>query len=71
MRDIPGTAVGSTRVGAFQNRQRSQFRETNNIAEVPGAQPGTLKKGLVSNRVTNPLNPTYTLPGATVLGAKA
>lgn len=29
--DIPGTAVGSKRLGNFHNRERSHFRETNSI----------------------------------------
>ena len=36
-----------------------------------GAQPGTLKKGVMTKRVTNPLNPTYVLPGSSELGTKA
>ena len=63
--DIPGTAVGSRRLGNFHSRDRQHFRDTNNIAEVSGAQAGTLKKGVQSTRVTDPLNPNYQLPGAT------
>ena len=37
VRDIPGTAPGSKRQGNFHSRDRKDFREINNIAEVPGA----------------------------------
>ena len=35
--DIPGTAVGSRRVGNFHNKERSHFRQTNDIKEIEGA----------------------------------
>ena len=37
VRDIPGTAVGSKRLGNFHSRDRQQFRDTNNINDVYGA----------------------------------
>lgn len=30
---------------------------------MPGAQSGTLKKGIVTNRTNDPLNPNYVVPG--------
>lgn len=63
--DIPGTAVGSRRVGNFHNKERSHFRQTNDIKEIEGAQVGTLKRGVSTQRRTDPLNPKYNLPGAT------
>jgi hypothetical protein len=56
-------------VGNFHSRERLHFRDTNNTAEVPGAQVGTIKKGVQTSRVTNPLSPVYILPGATEIGA--
>jgi len=41
---------------------------TNNTADVPGAQTGTLRKCPSTKRQVNPLNPTYTLPGESELG---
>ena len=63
VRDIPGTAVGSRRLGNFHSRDRQHFRDTNNIGDVPGAKASTLKKGIQTKRFDNPLNPNYIVPG--------
>jgi hypothetical protein len=41
------------------------YREVNKIQDVPGAQVGSLKKGMTSVRRTNPLIPSYLMPGNT------
>lgn len=33
------------------------------LSDIEGAKTGSLKKGIISNRTTNPLNPTYIQPG--------
>lgn len=63
VRDIPGTAVGSKRLGNFHSRDRQHFRDTNNIGDVAGAQASTLKKGISTKRTNDPLNPNYKVPG--------
>jgi hypothetical protein len=68
VRDIPGTAAGSKRKGNFHSIDRQHFRDTNNIAEIFGANPGSLKKSIITKRNVNPLNPNYVVPGASELG---
>ena len=66
VRDIPGTAAGSKRLGAFHSTQRRQYMNPNAKTEdILGAQVNTVKIGIQSNRRTDPLNPTYQIPGAT------
>ena len=50
-------------LGAFANRNRNQFREINQTGDIFGAQASTLKKGPMTKRTTNPLNPSYVTPG--------
>lgn len=50
VKDIPGTAVGSKRLGNFHSRERQHFRDTNNIGEIEGAQSSTIKRGVSSKR---------------------
>ena len=38
------------------------------VSDVPGAQPGTLKKCPETNRHTNPIWPMYEYPGQSELG---
>ena len=33
------------------------------LSDIEGAKTGSLKKGIISKRTTNPLNPAYILPG--------
>ncbi|CDW75394.1 UNKNOWN [Stylonychia lemnae] len=68
VKDIPGTAVGSKRLGNFHSKERKHFRDTNNIGEIEGAQASTIKRGVSSQRQTNPLNPTYKMPGHSEMG---
>jgi hypothetical protein len=70
IKDIPGTAAGSRRKGNFHSIDRQQFRNTNNITEIEGGNPGSLKKSIITKRVVNPLNPNYVLPGSSELGTK-
>lgn len=66
LRDIPGTAAGSKRLGAFHSTQRRNFLNPNAKTEdIQGAQVSTVKIGIQSTRRTDPLNPQYQIPGAT------
>jgi hypothetical protein len=58
--DIEGAKAGSI---YNKYKDRKEFRAPNQIADIEGAQAGTLKKGVNSVRTTNPLDPSYSLPG--------
>ena len=63
--DIHGAAAGSKRLGTFHSTSRRNFLiNPNDISDIGGAQSDTLKKGVQSNRLTDPLNPDYQIPGA-------
>ena len=66
--DIAGAKSSSKGRGAFHSIERKHFRDTNNIQDIPGAKVNTLKKGVSTQRFTNPLNPQYVMPGATEAG---
>jgi hypothetical protein len=66
--DIDGTKVGTKEVRAFNYHTRREYRDTNKIEDIPGTKTGSLRKAPVTNRNTNPLNPTYPLLGAKELG---
>lgn len=42
---------------------RKDYRQINAISDIPGSQVGSLKKGIQTKRVVNPLNPAYLIPG--------
>jgi len=62
--DIHGSAAGSRRLGAFHSTSRRHFLNPNDISDIGGAQPDTLKKGVQGTRVTDQLNPDYQIPGS-------
>ncbi len=64
-RDITGAAPGSKLLGAFHSVTRKDFIDPNDIRDIEGARPDTIQRGVKTVRVTDPLNPTYKLPGAT------
>jgi hypothetical protein len=65
--DIDGCQVGSkNRINKFQ----SQFEYNLNTKDIPGALAGSLKKGIVTERNTNPINPKYKYIGGVELGNK-
>lgn len=61
--DIHGCAIGTKGLGNFHTRDRRGFKNTNNTADIIGAQPGTLQKSPVTVRQTHPLDPNYQMPG--------
>jgi hypothetical protein len=44
--DIQGSAAGSRRLGAFHSTSRRQFLNPNDISDIGGSQPDTLKRGV-------------------------
>lgn len=61
--DIAGCKVSTKGLGSFHTRIRRTFLTTNVTADVPGAQPSTVKRCPDTLRQTNPLNPVYQYPG--------
>lgn len=58
--DIAGAQGDSGSVFAtMKGHRRTEFRAPNNVADIPGAKPGSLRRGLRSKRQTNPLQPRY------------
>ena len=55
------------RRGAFVEHQRRDVRQLIETGDIDGARAGSLKHAPRTNRVTNPLNPEYDLPGAKML----
>lgn len=65
--DIDGCRVGTkNRINKYQ----SPYEYNLNIKDIPGARAGSLKKGIVTERNTNPINPKYKYIGAVELGNK-
>lgn len=54
--DIPGAQSGNS--SYLRVQQRTQFRQTNHVADIPGAQPNS-RNGALSKRRIDPLNPRY------------
>lgn len=65
VKDIIGATADTKRLGAFHSKTRKDFIDPNDIGDIDGSKPDTLKKGVQTVRVTDPLNPSYKLPGAT------
>jgi hypothetical protein len=62
--DIEGTQIGS------KNRINKFIGNNYNLAitDIHGTRAGSKKKGIVTHRQTNPLDPSYILPGQVELG---
>ena len=65
IKDIEGTSSVRffNRNLMFHVSDLPKYKATNNTGDIQGAQPCSKKKGIVSNRSTNPLNPRYHYPG--------
>ena len=62
--DIHGARSDTTRLGNFQNTQRrDQVRQPHNNEDIVGSTVGTLRKAMQTNRMSNPLQPVYQIPG--------
>lgn len=64
-RNLNTTDIEGATAGSIYNKykDRREFRTPNQVADIEGAQAGTLRKGVNSIRTTNPLDPSYSLPG--------
>lgn len=70
--DIIGAKSSTKGLGVFaENHERKDMRQINRIDDIEGAQAGSLKKGTTTKRTTNPLDPTYDIPGAKELGQQS
>lgn len=64
-KDIAGAQASTKGLGIFANvKRREDIKCSLNNADVIGANSGSLKKGPVTNRRTNPLLMDYKYPGA-------
>ncbi|CAD8177716.1 unnamed protein product [Paramecium pentaurelia] len=61
--DIIGAQAGSHSQHFLRSSDRKDYRQINNVQDIEGVQAGSLKKGIVSKRYTNPLMPAYQMPG--------
>jgi hypothetical protein len=67
--DILGAKASSKGMGVFaENHERKEYRQINRTDDIEGAQSGSLRKGVKTNRISNPLDPSYTVPGQQELG---
>ena len=57
--DIHLCAIGTKGLGNFHTRIRREYKNTNVTKDIPGADPGSLKKGPETIRSTHPLDPVY------------
>jgi len=64
-KDINGAQASTRRVEFFRKDVRKDFRETTKTEDIDGTKPGSLKKGIQTNRKTNPLERHYIVPGHT------
>jgi hypothetical protein len=62
--DIIGAKASTKGAGVFaENHERKEYREINRTDDIEGARAGSLRKGPNTKRVSNPLDPTYEIPG--------
>jgi len=61
--DIHGSTPGTTGNQYIKNKERKEFRDINQTADIQGAQRSTLLKGISTLRQLNPLTPDYKYPG--------
>ncbi len=63
--DIKGSQADTKLLRAFTyySRRADQIRRLTQNDDVIGSTCGSLKKGIVTSRVTHPLMPSYKLPG--------
>ena len=66
--DIEGAQPGTKGLGVFAHHQRKTIKSTNKIDDIAGSTVGSLRKGVLTNRTSNPLVPDYAMPGSTEYG---
>lgn len=59
-KDIAGAFSDTVGVGPIGTKLRNYIRSPTDTLDIEGAQTGTFKKGIVTVRATNPLDPKYT-----------
>jgi hypothetical protein len=57
--DIEGSRPGTVGMRVFATRERNYVKPLVENSDIEGSKPGTHKKGIVTKRITNPLNPQY------------
>ena len=57
--DITGCKTSTKGLGNFHSRERRAYLNSVNTLDVHGAQPGSLKRGITSDRQLHPLMPNY------------
>lgn len=67
-KDIDGAQSGTKGLGVFAYHQRKEYKKTNQIEDIAGSTVGSLRKGVSTSRISDPLNPTYAIPGHTEYG---
>lgn len=70
--DIIGAQPNTKGLGVFEfaKRQNDPFSQNLISTDIYGAQPGSLKKGIVTDRKLHPLDPKYQFPGHSELETK-
>lgn len=67
--NLKTTDIGGAQIGSKNKFNRFTSPNFNLIlGDIEGAKSGSLKKGIVSGRLTNPLDPKYNMPGDKELG---
>ena len=68
--DVKGAQSDTKRLGSFTHYQRraDQIRAVGRNDDVDGSKCGSMLRGIVTVRTTNPLVPVYQMPGNTVDG---
>lgn len=70
--DIAGAQAGyvAEHLTAIPNSKRTEFRNTNYLGDIKGAQADSVKHSIVTQRLTNPLQPVYQAldPGEVIYG---
>ena len=63
--DVAGGQADTKRLGAFTfyNRRADQVRNVTGNDDVFGSKCGSLRKSMITQRATNPLQPDYQIPG--------
>ena len=64
-----GAKASTKGMGVFaENHERKEYKQSNRTDDIEGAKSGSLKKGPTTNRISNPLDPSYDIPGHKELG---
>jgi len=63
--DILGAQASTKGLGPFAQKARETMRNSIQTQDIEGAQANSIKKGALSKRMTNPINPEYPELGAT------